>query len=136
MGIVDVKFNRQGTKVAVSSLDSFIRVWDVATSNKTLIQVISLRRLTASHSKTGSWPSPIGTYPLAESWEEWPYTTPYLLREQVISRLQSSSEPPSLSPIITPTLQSVTTTADCSFSTERRTTACSNSSCITNRLDR
>lgn len=34
MGVIDVKFNDKGTKVAVSSLDSIIRVWDVATSNK------------------------------------------------------------------------------------------------------
>lgn len=34
MGIVDVKFNKLGTKVAVSSLDSVIRVWDVATSRQ------------------------------------------------------------------------------------------------------
>lgn len=33
MGVVDVKFNKQATKVAVSSLDSVIRVWDIDTSN-------------------------------------------------------------------------------------------------------
>lgn len=34
MGVVDVKFNYNGNKLAVSSLDSCIRVWDVDLGTK------------------------------------------------------------------------------------------------------
>lgn len=34
MGVVDVKFNFIGNKVAVSSLDSKIRIWDAETGQK------------------------------------------------------------------------------------------------------
>jgi len=43
MGVVDVKFNKQATKVAVSSLDSMIRVWDIDTSSG----VVSGRRFSS-----------------------------------------------------------------------------------------
>lgn len=34
MGVVDVKFNKTGTRLAVSSLDSFIRIWNIDEGTK------------------------------------------------------------------------------------------------------
>ena len=34
MGIVDLKFNKEGNKLAVSSLDSHIRTWNVDLGEK------------------------------------------------------------------------------------------------------
>jgi WD40 repeat protein len=54
MGVIDVKFNKQATKVAVSSLDSVIRVWDIATSTIKVMKAISQSKLNVSLYKTGS----------------------------------------------------------------------------------
>jgi len=34
MGVVDLKFNVEGNKLAVSSLDSHIRTWNIDDGNK------------------------------------------------------------------------------------------------------
>jgi hypothetical protein len=54
MGVIDVKFNKQATKVAVSSLDSVIRVWDIATSTLRFIKAIWQWKLNVSLFKTGN----------------------------------------------------------------------------------